>query len=222
MNMSLDSRNKFLILAVALIVMVLGALLLSRESGQASAEALSDDPPLSVLEPATQEMVEDQPAAVRRQLVFAASGVEARNPEEPATVESLGESEVPGEGTVEVAEVGEEVCAFQTGQIGNCADPEQIAMGRIFTATPVGCEGYEVLGIVDDQVASIRVSPEGGESFELEVHSNIYLGDFPANSTLIEGLDASGNVVFSNRLPLDEYLEQNDGCEASQGTSASS
>jgi hypothetical protein len=217
-NMSIDNRSKYYILALALVAVALGSLLLSRESGQASAEPVPNDPPLEVLEPASPEDVEEQPPAVQQQLEFAASGVSERNSEESVEVTSLGESEVPGEGSVAVAEVGPEICAFQTGQIGNCADQEEISQGRIFTATPVGCAAYEVLGIVDDRVDSLRVTPEGGQTYPVEVHENIYLDSFAAERTLIEGLDVAGNPVFVNWLPLDEYQAQNDACQGGAGS----
>lgn len=211
--MTLSTRNKYLLLATLFLAVAFGAFMIDRSGNQASAGTESADPPLSVIDPISPGEIAEQPDAVRKQLDFMADGVAARATGESVEVTGLGETVVPGQGEVSVAEVGEEVCAFQMHEIGSCADEAEIAMGRIFTATPVGCHGYDVLGIVGNDVESIQVSPDGEANYSLGVNENIYLGTFKAVRTLIEGLDASGNTVFTNLLPLDEYRAQNDACQ---------
>ena len=210
--MALSTRNKYLLISLVVLVATFGVLMLDRSGGKASAGVESDEPSLEVIDPFSSSTIEEQPEAVREQLDLMTDGVAARSPEEPVEVTGIGDTFIPGEGKVSVAEVGEEVCAFQIDEIGSCADDEEIAMGRIFTATPAGCQHYDVLGIVGNEIESILVSPEGEPGYQVEVSENIYLGTFAALPTIIYGLDASGSTAFTNLLPLDEYLEQNVAC----------
>ena len=186
--------------------------MLSRGSESATAETATQEFPLAVLEPANEATVEQEPPAVQRQLDFAVSAVAENTGDESAEVEALGEAEVPGNGTVSVAAIGEEICAFEPVGAGNCAGEEEIVDGDIFTATPINCSTYEVLGIVGDEVSSILVNPRQGPPYTVEVHDNIYLSQFAAERTHITGKDASGNNVFESWLPLDEYRAHNPAC----------
>ncbi|MDQ5893796.1 MAG: hypothetical protein QG596_57 [Actinomycetota bacterium] len=215
--MTLSRRDKYSLIAFMAVLAAFGAFMLDRPGGIASAGTESEEPSLAVIEPASESTISEQPEAVREQLELVTDGVAARSPTEPVEVTGIGDTVIPGEGKVSVAQVGEEVCAFQVYEIGSCADEAEIAMGRIFTATPAGCEHYDVLGIVGNDIESILVSPEGESGYRLDVVENIYLGTFAAVQTAITGLDASGNTALTNLLPLGEYLEQNEACQQRTG-----
>ena len=210
--MSLTRQNKFLLIAIGLVLAVIGGFILSRGSEHATAQAEPTEFSLAVLDqPADPEVIEQQPAVVQEQLEFAVDSVESRSSGSSVEVEALGESTIPGEGTVSVAEISDEVCAFERSGVGNCGEEPEINQGDIYTATPINCAKYEVLGVVGNEVATILVSPKNRPSYVIDVHENMYLGDFAAVQTVITGRDAEGNTVFETVLPLDEFRQLNCG-----------
>lgn len=226
MNIQSARKNKWMTLTILLAVVTFAVFLLSRSSENASAGPESSEFSLSVLRPVDQNLINQQPKLVRDWLESETVSVSARdggepvagNHGEPAEVRGLGESALPGGDTVVIAAIGDETCALLLPRgMSSCADFEDISHGKVFGAAPNGCDTYQVLGILGNNVHSLQVSPEGSPSYTIRTHSNFYSGDFEAARTLIAGMDASGNRIFETWLPLDEYRVQNPQCGSGTG-----
>jgi hypothetical protein len=213
MNTQTARKDKWLTLTILLAVVTFGVFILGRNSEDASAVGESNEFSLSVLQPADENLISQQPKMVRDWLESETVTVSARANGEPAEVRGLGGSSLSGDDAVVVAAIGEETCALLLPQgLSSCADAEDISDGKVFGAAPNDCETYQVIGMLGNNVNSLRVSPEGSPSYTIKAQSNIYSGDFEAARTSIAGLDESGNQIFETWLPLDEYRAHNPQC----------
>ncbi|HET8813975.1 MAG TPA: hypothetical protein VFM51_03365 [Solirubrobacterales bacterium] len=118
-------------------------------------------------------------------------------------------------GDVTLAAMGESICAFLTEGIGGCDEGQRVIAGQSFSAEPVGCDGYRVLGVVPDGVAHIAIDGHGDGSVDatLPVESNVYVGVLDPVRTIAMGISESGDSRFSVDLPLDYYASTNEACQ---------
>ena len=130
--------------------------------------------------------------------------------EERTSVSALTTVGPVGDGsTVAVAVVGQNVCAFDEGPgIGECANQNLALAGRAFSAVPVGCDNYRVLGLMPDGVSDLSVTTPSGTTGSVAVSSNIYEATLPAERTTLVSKDPPVEV----ELPLDQYAAMNDAC----------
>jgi hypothetical protein len=207
-----------LIGAIALALVVSGAaLILATQSPDATSATV--EPPASkfeVLQPASPDAMGAVSAEARTQLGFmtnrpallsegAASAVE---------VSEVGVVRRPDGTEVTVAAVGGNICAFLAGGAGGCDDGQRVAAGQLFSAEPVGCDGYRVLGVAPDGVADIAVDSQADGSVDvtLPVTSNVYVGTLDPVQTVVTGLDEAGEPLYSVGIPLDSYASMNEAC----------
>lgn len=93
---------------------------------------------------------------------------------------------------------------------GPCGSNEQVALGKSFSAYPVGCDAYMVVGIMPDGVEELSIASrtKGAAERSIPVVSNIYHAKLGTTKTTLTSADDSVKVT----LPLDWYTSDNDGC----------
>jgi hypothetical protein len=190
-------RKKLLLSLVP--VAAIAALLVALIAGTSGADSpASASESFSVLEPASAKSTEELPQAAQVWLSMI-EGEHIAN----AAVSEVGVSEQPG-GQVIVASAGEYVCFYAVeGGASNCGTTDRVAHGRIFTATPNGCDSYAVVGVLPDGVHALAVESEdkGGT---VSVADNVFTADLPAvDSALVDG----GQIRVD--LPLGWYAKDN-------------
>jgi len=214
------TRNKtHLMGAITLALAVTGvALILATQSPDAtSAPVETPASKVEVLQPATADALNAVPEETRMQLDYMTARPALVSEGAAAAVEV---SEVGvvnrADGTeVTVAAIGEDICAFLAGGVGGCDDGKRVAAGQSFSAEPIGCDGYRVLGIAPDGVTEIAIDSQADGSVDvtLPVTSNVYVGTLDPVQTVATGLDEAGEPRFSVGIPLDSYAAMNEACK---------
>jgi hypothetical protein len=159
---------------------------------------------LSVLAPATPSAVKEVPQAAQPWLAMIQAPSLAGAP-----VSEVGVATMANGDQVIVASAGSDICFYEVRTASsNCGNADRVANGQIFTATPSGCEGYAVVGLVPDGVNSLAVATEAGASdaAKIPVVSNAYTATLGSTQTTLSGGDVRIN------LPLDSYAAENEGC----------
>ncbi len=133
----------------------------------------------------------------------------------PETVPSeLAVADSPSGEAIVVAGSAESLCVLNADLgLSNCADLGLAATGQVYTASPDlsaspdGCAGWNVLGVMPDGVESLTVDAPGGIGpASIPVNSNVYTATLaPVRTTL-----SSGSI--SLEIPLDEFAASNTGC----------
>jgi hypothetical protein len=192
-------------------IAVAGFVYQSNGTSPAVAEPVSDE--FSAIE-AVERSAElaTLPDRVRHQIQIIRTGYELRNPGKPAVLEGLSQVETPQGQSIVLAKVSETVCVFLENSLSSCADQALAADGRVFTAAPVGCSTYRVLGLMPDGVTAVEVGAEFKYQERVPVFSNAYVATLPAEKMTLRALDESGAVVFEIPVPLGEYAALNPSC----------
>lgn len=123
-------------------------------------------------------------------------------------VREVGVARLPGGDEVVVAAAGESICSLDVRTGGsNCGQADRVASGSIFTATPNGCEGYTVMGLMPDGVSNLTVDSEGrADGMSIPVVSNVYKADLPP----VDATLASDGVKV--HVPLAWYAADRGPC----------
>lgn len=122
-------------------------------------------------------------------------------------VRSYGRLELGQAGRVSMAAIGESVCAWYVKGVGICGTPEEIERTGVVGSSRVASDRWQVLAIVPQGVEAIEADPAGDGSFtfRVPVRSGVYSGEFPSRSIEVRGLGKSGEVIFRDTVPLDEF-----------------
>jgi hypothetical protein len=209
------SRNRILPIGAIALVLALGAIAVALATQSTDATSAPVEPPASqfdVLEPADAAAMEAVSEEAEMRLAFIAKGAELRG---AGDVSKVGVAESPTGDDVTVAAVGEDICAFFAEGLGVCDTGQRAVAGQSFSAEPVGCDGYRVLGLAPDGVTSIAIDSgaDGTVDSTLPVASNVYVGTLDPVQTVATGLDETGETRFSVGIPLDSYASMNEACE---------
>lgn len=126
----------------------------------------------------------------------------------------VGAATAPTGDAMVVAASEESVC-FLNADLGmsNCADPSDVATGQVYTAapdfeaSPDGCAGWKVIGLMPDGVDSLTVDAPGADGpVTIPVTSNVYTATLPPVRTTL----SSGDI--SVEIPLDQFASGNTSC----------
>ena len=125
-------------------------------------------------------------------------------------VTAIGTAEGSSGDTVVVAEVGGRVCALSEGfEVGLCAGKGLAESGQAFSAAPVGCDAYHVVGLMPDRVSSLSATTVGGrEVGQVPVHGNVYEATLAPEDSVLSATDGAIEV----ELPLADYAASNTAC----------
>jgi len=109
--------------------------------------------------------------------------------------------------SIYVAALGQDtICTLnETSETGVCANEHLAETGNAFSATPIGCDAYSVIGIMPDGVSSLSIN--GGDG-TIPVASNVYEATLSAKDTVLTSEDPAIQV----ELPLVEYASMNSAC----------
>lgn len=200
--------------ALALIAATAAVVAISQTRGSSTAEATNIDNAFAVIEAVEENDVSALPQPVEERLERMVAGYQVRNHDVKAALTGLGREENSEAGSITLATIGNDVCAFLEDGLGNCAERQFATAGRAFSAAPEGCGSYQVLGIVPDGIENVTIQRAGDGSTiaNLPVGTNAYVGSLPAERLTAVGVDETGMTVFETPLPLDEYLAMNEGC----------
>lgn len=198
-------------IALALTVGVAATVLISQSTEATSATTKPAASELSVLQPASIATLNSVPEEIKLRMELMKSRL---NISVAGEVSEVGIVKSSQKSQVTVAAIGDDICAFISGGIGGCDDGRRVLAGQSFSAEPIGCDGYRVLGVVPDGVATIGVDYEANGTIDttLPVTSNVYMGILDPVRTVATGLDDSGKPYFSVNIPLDSYASMNDAC----------
>ena len=208
-----------LIGAIALALAVCGAaLILATQSPEATSAPIEPSASkFEVLQPASPDAMDAVSAETKAQLDFMAArpALLSEGAASAAEVSEVGVINRPDGTEVTVASIGGDICAFLAGGVGGCDDGQRVAAGQLFSAEPVGCDGYRVLGLAPDGVTEIAVDSRGDGSVDvtLPVTSNVYVGTLDPVQTVVTGLDEAGEPRYSVAIPLDSYASMNEACK---------
>ncbi|HKO38408.1 MAG TPA: hypothetical protein VJU14_08575 [Solirubrobacterales bacterium] len=194
------------------------ALILATQSPDAtSAPVEAPASKVEVLQPATADALNAVPAETRMQLDYmtARPALISEGAAAAVDVSEVGVVNRPDGTEVTVAAIGGDICAFLAGGVGGCDDGARVAAGQSFSAEPIGCDGYRVLGVAPDGVTEIAVDSraDGSVDVTLPVTSNVYVGTLDPVQTVATGLDEDGEPRFSVGIPLDSYAAMNEACK---------
>jgi hypothetical protein len=126
----------------------------------------------------------------------------------------VGVATTPAGDEVVVAGATDSLCAYKIdGGMSNCADADLAGTGQVYTASPDfsaspdGCAGWNILGLMPDGVESLTVDAVGGEGpSTIPVTSNVYTATLPPVRTTL----SSGSI--SVEIPLDQFAAGNTAC----------
>lgn len=135
----------------------------------------------------------------------------SRSPQLAQAPSKVGLAEFSNGQQVAVALIGELICAqgIESG-LATCGFPSVAASGGTFSAAPVGCDGYEVVGLMPDGVDRLLVDRHGNGSVDnqIPVQSNVYSATLKPVSTVLMSVDRKVRV----ELPLGWYAADNEAC----------
>jgi hypothetical protein len=125
-------------------------------------------------------------------------------------VTALGTTEGSSGDTVVAAEVGGRVCVLSEGfEVGVCAGRGLVEAGQAFSAAPVGCDAYHVVGVMPDGVSTLTATTVGGQSAgQIPVEGNVYEATLTPEDTVLSA--AGGDIEVE--LPLADYAAGNSAC----------
>lgn len=126
-----------------------------------------------------------------------------------APVTETGAVETSSGHEVVVAATEDEICARDLStEASNCGSTAMVTQGRIFVATPAGCDAWTVLGVVPNGVDRLNIERNGAVEGSVPVSSNVYETTLPAEATTLSSADGSIRI----KLPLASYSAQNEAC----------
>lgn len=209
------TNKKPFIPAVLLLVGVLAlASTVVGSSPDEVAEA-SDSPTteFAALAPVTDRELATAPKLVRDRLDFRLFSFERQYGEEGLRVSEFGQVQLP-EGDVYLAGIRDSVCAFFARGIGICGERSQISQAGVVGVSPDACNSNSVLGIVPADVAKVTFDSDGDGTFEqvTEVVSNVYSATLETQPTHVRALGSDGEIVFTDLIPLDDFVKGTDIC----------
>jgi hypothetical protein len=109
-------------------------------------------------------------------------------------------------GEIVVADFGQNVCIYLTDHaMSTCGTTTLIEAGKLLTVAP-SCEGrVVVVGILPDEVKSVKIGPAEDDATEgietVPVTSNIYAAEIEPVDTVVSGTTESGRS-FETEVPL--------------------
>lgn len=187
--------------------LLLSALVVSLLAGRSNAtDAASPVDSFSVLTKASDRGLAAMPSQVQDRVENL-----SRSPELAEPPSKVGLAQFSDGKQVAVALIGELICAQEIASgLTACGRPGVAANGETFSATPVGCDGYSVVGLMPDGIDTLLVDAHGDGSIDsrVPVRSNVYSATFKPVSTVLTSTDGKVQV----ELPLDWYAEDNDAC----------
>lgn len=196
-------------LALAAVAVILALITQSTEATSAPVESPASQ--FGVLEPADAAAMDAVSDEAKMRLAFLTN-----SPDLPGAgeVSEVGVVDRPNDGEVTVASIGENICAFLADSVGVCDTGQRAVAGQSYSAEPIGCDGYRVLGLAPDGVTSIAIDSgaDGTIDRTLPVTSNVYAGTLESVQTLATGLDQAGDTRFTVGIPLDSYASMNEAC----------
>lgn len=220
--MSLLSRHKLLPLGVLALLAAIAFAIAMNGGGQDRAGATATETVEQQFQVFSQgaETPDTLPEKAQQWLASIQSNQSARLAEESSQSVAADNSEVSALAAVEGSEGssvlvaalgGETICTLnETPEIGVCASKQLAEAGHAFSATPVGCDAYSVIGIMPDGVSSLSINSSGGGSDgAIPVESNVYEATLSAEDTVLTSEDPAIQV----ELPLGEYANMNPACQ---------
>lgn len=182
---------------------------LKRDTGLTSSSSEYGRAEFSVLEPMTGDPVEVLPERLKFWLAFARSKSTPIPPgtrpddftgprltQRPRQVAGWGEITTDGGELVSVVSMNDSIClVYDRYHGGSCEPIEKIARSGItVTASPGGGQPRTMLGLVTDEVATLRFKEPGFGDISLK--DNVFdVTGLPGNRSWILGLDDDGSVV---------------------------
>ncbi len=113
---------------------------------------------------------------------------------------------------MQFSESDRRIC-FYVGGAASCQFLPGLLNGKLYTTSPVSCSEWRFAGVAPDEAVKVEFSdPKQRTVQTVPVESNIYGGTIPTHDTVARAIDASGNVVFENEIPMNFFASDNGNC----------